>query len=511
MHADLVVTDANLLTMNDRQPAARAMAVRRGIIEAVGDDAAILALAGPDTVRIDAGGKTIVPGFHDCHLHLLWAGLSMVAEADLVGCASIDDVVDRLARFAETSPGDGWITGHGFDQEKLADRRMPTRADLDRVSANRPILISRVCGHAAIVNSAALALVDDRARRAGDADSGLYTENDIDAFRSLVPPHDDATCERALLHAMNVALRTGITSVQTLLDTPGQMRTYQRLRQRLGRLPIRVVAIPPESSADTLHAHGITTGFGDAWLRIGGAKFFSDGSLGARTALLAEPYADAPDAGVGLRIYPRDALISRATRVASMGFPIVVHAIGDEALRETLDAIEAAGPSRNGRHRVEHASLCPPDCIERLARLDVMVTLQPQFVTSDTWTGERLGPARARWAYPFRDLIDAGVTVGLSSDAPVETIDAFACLAAAVGRAAWSPAGGLTPTEATRAYTLGSAALGHRDHELGSLEVGKLADFVVLSDDPTTLDADAIRSLRAERVFVDGKDVDRAM
>ena len=503
MRVDLLVTNANVLTMDDARPHATSFAARDGRFVAI--DQPIDAVE-----TYDAGGATVVPGFHDCHLHLLWHGINLVGRCDLVGCASVDELCDRLREFARTA--DGWILGHGFDQERLG--RFPTRADLDRISVTRPMLVTRICGHAAVANSAAIALLDPVERAAG-SDHGLFTEGDIDAFHRRVPTLDEATLDRALLAACDAALASGITSVQTLLDTAAQMATYERVRARLGRLPIRVVAMPPQSAAEEWASRGQITGVGDEWLRVGGAKFFSDGSLGARTALLTEPYADG--VGVGLRIYLPDELKRRVSEVAALGFQIVVHAIGDQALRETLDAIEHSiragacrpdsGPGRSGsdrRHRIEHASVCPPDQLARLRALDVGVSLQPQFVTSDTWTGERLGRARSSWAYPFRAMLAAGVRVGLSSDAPVERLDAFECLAAAVGRAAWSADGCLTPLEAIRAYTLGSAWLADREHDVGSIEVGKLADFVVLSGDPTSLGAGAIRALRAKHVFVGG-------
>lgn len=506
LHADLVIHNANLLTMDDRKPRARAMAIRRGMIEAVGEDGAILQLAGPDTVVHDLQGQTVVPGFHDCHVHLLWFGTLLTGQADLVGCKSIDELLTRIREFG--AENNGWIRGFGFDQDKLAEKRFPTRDDLDRVSPTRPIIVSRVCAHAAVVNSAALALLSDDERARGNEATGLYTENSISAFNEKIPEPDEPSLERALLAACGVALRTGITSVQTLLDSADQMKVYTRLRNRLGRLPIRVVAMPPESAADALFEHGIVTGFGDEWLRVGGAKFFSDGSLGARTALLASPYADDPSA-IGERIYPDAKLRQRVREVAGMGFQVVIHAIGDLAVRETIDAIEHAldgADNRAIRHRVEHASVCPPDQVERLARLQIATTLQPQFVTSDIWTGERLGAERAPWAYPFASMVRAGVPVGLSSDCPVEKLDAFACLASAVGRHAWSPHETLTPMQALRAYTQGSAYCGNREDRLGSLEVGKHADFVVLSENPLDLSEDQLLRLRAERVFVAGQE-----
>jgi predicted amidohydrolase YtcJ len=438
-------------------------------------------------------------------------GLQLLNEADLVGSASVDDVFSRLSALATRRPADGWLVGFGFDQDKLAERRFPTRADLDCISATRPIMIWRVCGHAAVVNSAALALVTEAERRAGDERTGLYTEDDAMPFHRRIPAPREDEMEAAALAASAVALRTGITSVQTLLDMPSQMIAWSRLRRK-GQLPIRVTGMPPYSAVAQLHAHGISTTFGDEWLNVGAAKLFSDGSLGAQTALLAEPYADKPDTR-GIRIYDPDDLNAKAADAQAKGFQLAIHAIGDQAVRETLDAIEFALAGQSNayhRHRIEHASVTPPDCLERMARLGVVATLQPQFVTSDTWTGQRLGPARTPWAYPFRSMIDAGVPVTLSSDCPVERMDAFAAIASAVGRSSWSaPDQTITAEQAIRAYCMGSAYAAHAETRVGSLGPGKLADFVILSGDPTKLDAAAIARLRAERVFVGGVEAQR--
>lgn len=497
------IVNADIRTLDPACPRAAAMLVRDGRVADIRPDLPAAAALPSGVPTIDLRGRVVLPGFHDCHLHLLWFARLLATQADLVGAASVEEVLDRLRAFARR--GDGWIVGHGFDQDKLRERRFPTRAELDRVSAVRPILATRVCGHAAVVNSAALGAVAADARRRGDEASGLYAEDAIAPFHRAVPTPDDGALESALLEAMSVARRAGITAVQTLLDTPDQMRIYARLERRLGRLPVRVVGMPSESSAEALFEHGILSGFGDEWLRVGGLKFFADGSLGARTALLSAPYADDPSA-TGQRLYPPAALRDRCRALHRMGFQLVIHAIGDAALDETLDAIEFAldGEANAPRHRVEHASVCRPDQVQRLARLGIAVTLQPQFITSDTWTGQRLGPQRAGWAYPFRALLDAGVRCGLSSDCPVERLDAGACLYAATQRHAWSPHGRLGVEEAIAAYCQGSAALAGREGELGTLAPGRAADFIVLGADPLTMPPDALRTLPVEQVCVGG-------
>jgi hypothetical protein len=321
-----------------------------------------------------------------------------------------------------------------------------------------------------------------------------------------MPEPDAREMERAALLACEQALKTGITSVHTLLDTPQQMQAWSALHRK-GKLPLRVVAIPHYDSIADLHRHGIRSGFGDDMLRIGACKLFSDGSLGAQTAWLSAPYSDKPETR-GIRIYDPDDLKQKCADAQAKGFQLAIHAIGDQAMRETLDAIEfvlGGEDNHEHRHRIEHASMCPPDCLERIAKKKIVATLQPQFVTSDTWTAQRVGPERVAWCYPFKSMLNAGVPITLSSDCPVEKLDAFEAIASAVGRHAWSPDETLTAEQAIRAYCFGSAYAAHMEDRVGSLQAGKLADFVVLSGDPTWCDADQIRQLRAEKVYVGGE------
>lgn len=514
LYADLVVTGGNVVTLNALGERASAFAVQNGRFVHVGSDAGAAAFVGPNTQCLELAGKTVTPGFCDAHLHLAWYGTQLLQQSDLVGVVNVDELLARLSEHARNTTDSGpnsWTQGHGFDQSKMPGGAFPTRADLDRVSRTRPIVISRICGHAAVVNSAALALVNEAERDAGDPDTGLYTEGDIDAFYRRIPALSESESEEAVLRAARIALRTGITSIGTLLDTPEQMGAYARLHRK-GKLPLRVTGMPPYASIAALHAHGIGTGFGDNYLRFGGAKFFSDGSLGARTALLDTPYIDEekPD-NLGIRIYDPDDLKTKMRDAQEKGFQIVVHAIGDQAVRESLAGILfALGPGGDNtyhRHRIEHASLLPPHELEQMAERKIVAVVQPQFVLSDSWTGERVGKERAQWAYPFRAMLNAGIPLALSSDCPVESLDAFACLAAAVGRHPWSPEGGLTGEEALLAYCVGGAYSLHADERLGTITPGKHADFVVLSNDPTCLSADAIRGLNAERVFVGGVSV----
>jgi hypothetical protein len=507
LYADLILLNGNLITLNPQMPRAQALAVRDSKIVAVGTNAEILPLAGETTSRIDLNGKTVTPGFMDSHLHLVWFGTGLLRHADLLGASDVDEVLSRMAQHAQYYDGE-WLQGRGFDQDKMTERRFPTRAELDKVSRTRPIVITRVCGHAIVVNSVALERISEAERSAGDAETGLYTETAISAFYRRIPALSETEMEEGVLRAAEVALKTGITSIGTLLDTPEQMGAYSRLRRK-GKLPLRVTGMPPYASIAGLYERGVNTTFGDEWLRFGGAKFFSDGSLGAHTALMSAPYADEdrPE-NLGVRIYDPEDLKAKCATAQAQGFQIVIHAIGDQAVVESLDAIEFAlgeeGDNTYHRHRIEHASILRPDQMERMAKRKILAVVQPQFVTSDTWTGERVGAERTAWAYPFQSMRQAGIPLALSSDCPVEKLDAFACLSAAVARHDWSPNEKLTVEEALEAYCLGSAYALHAEDRVGSFAVGKYADFVVLSADPTQIAPSDIKNLTAEQVYLGG-------
>jgi predicted amidohydrolase YtcJ len=499
---------ANILTLDFLCSRAEALVLEGDKVLFAGSRADATALAGPGAPALTFSG-CVVPGFIDSHLHFLSFGLSLARFADLLGAQSIADVLGRLSAHAGTWDGP-WVQGRGFDQDRLAEGRFPTRRELDAVISDRPAVITRVCGHSVVANSKAIALLTDTEKAAGDPESGRFDETAITALTKKIPPPDDSEQDEAVRRASSVALDNGITSIGTLLDTPEQMSAYARAR-RQNKLSLRIVGMPPQTSADPLARHGVGTTFGDDFLRFGGAKFFSDGSLGARTALLAAPYADEdrPE-NLGVRIYDPEVLKARCREVQNHGFQLVIHAIGDQAVRESLDAITfALGSESNDfhRHRIEHASLLPPELLERMAKKKILAVVQPQFVLSDTWTGARVGSERARWAYPFKTMLEAGIPLALSSDSPVERLDSRACLAAAVGRHPWSPEETLTPLQALTAYCHGSAYALHQEEKLGTLAPGKYADFVVLDRDPTNLSAAEIQSLKIEAVFVAGQRV----
>jgi predicted amidohydrolase YtcJ len=468
-----------------------------------------------DARVIDLGGRAVIPGPVDSHCHLVSWGMQEMREADLRGAGSLPEIEARLAAHAGRlglRPGDGrWLLGRGFEQDLLAEARWPTRADLDRLAPDRPLRITRVCGHALVANTAALAAagLDPETRHSGLPEGVLTEEAQAPIYRSLPEP-SPAEWRHAARSACLAAARAGFVGVHCLIAHGRELRALVELDAE-SPLPVRITMQLPYSLLREAEALGLRTGFGSETLTVGAIKLFSDGSLGARTAALHAPYSD--DSGTaGELIYPPDELAERVRRVYEAGFQVCVHAIGDRAMDVTLDAISAAeleqaaaGRTRLWPPRIEHASLVNPEIVARMRRLGVAAAIQPQFAWSDYWAPERLGPERTPGCYAFRTLWEAGIPLAGGTDCPVERLDALAAIGNAVHRPDWSP-GEALPLEATlRIFSEGAYALLGRSG--GRLQPGDWADFVVLNRDPRAVEPAEVAALRPEVTVVAGHPV----
>lgn len=476
--ADLLLHNATFF-LAPGQHAAR-LYLRNGLVHAIDPNDTDLP---PHLPRLDLAGHFITPGLHDAHLHLYWRGEQLYRYADLRSCVSPDDLADRLRSHALRLP-DGWVLGRGFDQELLPERAMPTRALLDRALPARPTLITRVCGHVGVLSSQAIAQLPPEVALRGDTESGLFVEDALWEALGYVPAMSDDELDLAALLALREAHERGFTAVTTMLEEARQLASLERLAAR-GQLPVRVVANVPGSAVNLLSAHGRITGWHtpDHQLTVGAAKFFSDGTFGARTAFLRHPYTDAPTQR-GRRLLSADEMTRKFTAAAEMGYRIAVHAIGDAALDECLTALEAVSAALGPRHdRIEHVALADNAQLDRLARISAFAVVQPQFATSDTWLDQRLGPQRVQLSYRFRAMLDRGIPVALSSDCPVETLDPDACLHAALAGCPWNGQR-LTQDQALHAYTATSAAAGGIEHLYGRLLPGLPADLTRFTHPP---------------------------
>jgi predicted amidohydrolase YtcJ len=534
--ADLALVNANVLTMDPARPRARAVTIAGGRIEAVTADPAE---ASADRI-VDLRGATLAPGFHDAHNHMIGFGRSL-AEVNLSSppIGSLDDLYAAVARRAEeTAPGD-WVTGSGYDQNKIGAH--PDRDALDRAAPGRRVWLRHTSGHMCVVNSPVLAALGldaaatevDGGRVATDADgrpNGLLEERAQALVGMLVYPFPVAELTDAIDRAAAVCLAEGITSCTEagigggwIGHSPVELAAYQAARDQ-GRLRVRVELMIASEALHALGAHpddglelgldlGIRSGFGDDWLRVGAMKIFADGSLVGRTAAMSEDYAVA---GAGRGYLQADEADLRATIIAAhrSGWQVATHAIGDRAVDVALDAYAVAlaqFPRRDPRHRIEHFAVVQPRQVARAAELGVIGVPQGRFATE---LGDGMlaavGPGRQDWLYRQRSLLEAGMILPGSSDRPVVAGAPLLGLADMVVRrtasgAPFNPGEAITAQQALRAYTYGSAYASRQEHVKGSITPGKLADLVVLSEDPTAVSPDRIPALEVLATLVNGQ------
>ena len=510
--ADAILIDGYFFSPEQGACVAEAAAISNGVITSLGSASDMKKLVGPETRVIDLEGRVVLPGFSDSHVHGLGVGLSKLW-VDLSSASSISEVVEALrGRCSSSGPGE-WVVGFGWDHERFSEKRLPTREDLDAISREKPIVIFRRCGHLCVVNSAILEKLGDRlqdlisnGRALLDASTkqpnGILVEEGVDAVRELLPLSESSVL-RAVREAIEEALRRGLTCLHWIARGSEDLAAIMALRAS-GELRIRIYLFFPVEMLPHLLALGLRTGFGDPWVRVGGVKLLLDGSLGARTAYLREPYADQPSER-GKLLYGEKELRELALRAHGAGLQLAIHAVGDGAVELALKVLSElpGGPGRM-RHRIEHASVLGPGLIKMMAGLGVVASVQPRFVVSDFWVEERLGPSRARWAYPFRSMLKAGIPLAAGSDAPVEPMDPLEGISAAIGEAQ-RPEERLGLWEAIQIYTYGPAYASFQENVSGSLGVGKLADLTVLSCGPEELRPEAIGDIRVDATFVCGQ------
>jgi predicted amidohydrolase YtcJ len=511
-----------LVLLNGRVFTARAgeppftggIAIAGDRIVAVGGDHAARAGAPPDSPQIDVGGRAILPGFVDAHHHLAFTGAELAAvDARYPGVASIDDLVGKVAEAAERTPDGQWIRAVGMNPEMFPDGRLPTRWDLDEATRVHPVLVQHMSGHHALANSLGLevrGLTDAAADPEGGHlvrdDQGRLTGYCLDAAQQLVVPpavdighhgpgfHDDAPLEEIvgdIDRGSRASLAAGITSVVDAQVTRRELTGYRAARDR-GLLGVRMTLMPISSQLDEFESLGLAGPFGDDRLAIGPMKFYADGALTGGTAAFTTPYGPAGEFTGSLYWASEDDFRAAIATAHAAGWQIGVHAQGDRAIDRVLDAYEAAlraYPRDDHRHRIEHCGGPRPDQVARMTSLGVMAVGQPRYFwdAGDAWL-RVLDPDRAHRLQPYREFIEAGVRFALSSDAPVASYRPLATIYSAVTRTTVSgevvgAAQALTVEEAVRAATADAAWSYAADDRLGTLDVGTLADIVVLDRD----------------------------
>jgi predicted amidohydrolase YtcJ len=551
---DLILFNGKFWTQDPRFPEATAVAMQAGRILAVGSDAEILALAGSQAQAIDLGGRRVLPGLTDAHCHFQGWALSR-RELPLAGTTSLQAVQETLRQRAECTPAGQWIKGQGWNETDWPEPRLLTRHDLDEAAPDHPVILWRSDLHLATANTLALRLAGITAgtpnpaagvidRDAAGQPTGVLRDQGMELVDAALPQPDEAEIDAAMRDAIAEAHRLGLTGVHDFrigdaAESRGAFQAWQRLHSA-GDLRLRVWMMFDGTLLDEAIALGLRSGFGDDRLRFGGAKYFADGSLGARTAWMLAPYSDG---GVGLPVVPMRGLAGAIQRGATAGLPVGIHAIGDRAIRELLDVFSEVLPkvarSETGHsseetghsgsalpqstnlsiypppvpHRIEHVQHSHPDDLCRLGSLALVASVQPIHLVDDMALVERAIGERGRWAYAFRTMLDSGAVLALGSDCPVASPNPFWGIHAAVTRqrrdgtpaGGWYPEERLTVAEAVAGYTLGPAHASGQLGRLGSITSGKLADLVVLDRDIFAVPPGEIASTQAALTIFDGE------
>jgi predicted amidohydrolase YtcJ len=527
--ASLVLTNAVVHTVDPSRPRAEAVAVRGRRVVAVGSRREMEPFIGPKTRVRDLAGRTVVPGFDDSHAHLLGIGFARL-DVNLVGTTTYAEVVERVAAAVKgRAPGE-WIRGRGWHEEKWsrtppgAVRGFPTHEALSAISPDHPVVLTRADGHALLANARAMALLGiSRETRTPDGGEIIRdAEGDptgvfVDNAESLIVPAERTAAEnrRALELAMEECLEKGVTSLTDAGASPEVLDLYREYAVK-GGLRIRIYAMA--GGLETLRGlEAPEIGLGGGFLTIRAVKLFADGALGSRGAALLEPYED--DAGnTGLLVTPREVLLEATREALARGFQVGTHAIGDRANRIVLDVYEEALAERPGespRLRIEHAQILDEEDIPRFARLGVLAAMQGIHCTSDRpWAPKRLGTARVEeGGYVWRKLLATGARIINGTDAPVEDLSPIENFHATVTRqdSSGQPPDGFDPDqklsreEALRTMTLDAAYGSFEETAKGSIEPGKLADLVVLSQDILSVPDDALLETKVLATIVDGR------
>jgi len=524
----LILHNGKFWTVNAAQPEAEAVAISGNRIVAVGSSADMLALRGGRTSVIDLQGRRVLPGFNDAHVHFLRGGMDLTGP-QLRYSKSQDEFRNTIAEFTRHLPTGRWITGGDWDHENWTPARLPNKELIDSVTGDWPVFISRLDGHMALANSVALKLagVDKNTkdvpggvivRDAKGNPTGILKDAAQELVSRVIPPPNDDQIRTAIKAAQQYANAQGVTSVQDMSAAPDVFRVYQSML-RNGELRVRISGHQPLTNWKRLADVGVMADFGNGYLHIGGVKGYADGSLGSTTALLYQPYLDSPGtSGISSAELANPEEMWRDMEGAdAAGLQIAVHAIGDRANDTILQMylrLEREHGMRDRRLRIEHAQHLTAASIPHFAKYHVIASMQPYHCIDDgRWAEKRIGPERAKTTYAFRSLIDSGATLAFGSDWFVAPMSPIMGIYAAVTRRTldgkhpegWIPEQKITVAEAVRAYTMGSAYASFEDKLKGSIEAGKLADFVVLTDDIFAIDPVKIADVKAYATVFDGK------
>jgi len=521
---DLIVVNAKVRTMDDAKPNAEAIAVIGNKIVAVGSNAEIRAMAGAKTKTIDAKGKLVVPGFNDAHVHFLEGGYQL-SSVDLRDAKSPAEFIRRIKEFAAKLPKGRWILGGKWDHENWTPNNLPTAQMIDAATPDNPVFIDRLDGHMALANSLALKMagVDKNTkdvaggeivRDGGGNPTGVLKDSAMGYVNKVIPAFSFAEKLEQAQAATDYAASLGVTSVQDM-SAGTDVAVYQELA-RSGKLKTRIYGCSPLSDYSRWEKTGVYRAFGNDWIRVGCLKGYADGSLGSTTAWFFAPYLDAPNTS-GLASDEIPKIFDNVKNADKAGLQINIHAIGDKANDTVLSVYEKVSQENGGRDRrfrIEHAQHLRLEDIKRFGQLKVTASMQPFHAADDgRWAHKRLDAPRLKGTYAFRTLLDSGGTLAFGTDWYVAPLNPMLGIHAAVTRQTldgknpngWIPEQKISVEEAVRAYTNGSAYAEFQETVKGAISAGKLADFVILSDDIFMLNPNDIIKTKVLMTVVDGK------
>lgn len=518
--ADLVVYNAQIYTVNEAFDVVEAMAVKDGRIIALGSSE-VIRKQYKATETLNGQGKPIYPGFIDAHAHFFGYAQGL-HEADLTEAKSWEEVLARLQEFAKTQP-DGWLTGWGWDQNDWPDKQFPTKEKLDELFPDRPVLLTRIDGHAAIANKKALDAVGithayeltggEMVTKNGKL-TGVLIDNAIGLVGKKVPSLTKKQMKKLLLQAQQDCFSVGLTTIDDCGLSYSAVEDLEQL-QKSGDLKMRfyVMLSDNEKNYDYLIKRGAIK---TERLNVRSFKVFSDGALGSRGACLLHPYSDMPDKQ-GFLLNDLAHFEEVAKKINEHNFQMCTHAIGDSANRAILQLYnKILGPDNDKRWRIEHAQVIAPQDFELFAKSNVIPSVQPTHATSDMyWAQDRLGKDRVKGAYAYKQLLQQNGWIALGTDFPVEQINPMLTFYSATARKDTKgyPAAGfqlenaLTAEETLRGMTIWAAKANFEEKEKGSLEVGKFADFVLMEHDLMKADAKQILENKVWRTYVNGEKV----
>jgi predicted amidohydrolase YtcJ len=505
--ADLILTNAEVHTLTDPDETAEAVAVRNGRVVRIAAAYEVDFLESVETETIDCGGRVVLPGFVDAHTHMDAVGRRLV-HADLSGATSREEALDRLRLRAETT-ADGWVQGYGYDESEWGETEHLVREELDSVAGDRPVVAFREDLHSASLNSVGVdelvgGMDESNVHREDDGPTGVVVEGAVGTVQSALAA-DREEMRDLLTAARDRAHELGITAVHDMVRGTPAPRVYRELSSET-EFDLRVRINYWTDHLDAVAEAGLVSNAGGEFVRVGAIKSFTDGSIGSGTAKLTEPFSDSGSRGTW--VVPPAELREWVERAEDAGFQFTAHAIGDEAIHETLEAFADCDDPAAARHRIEHAEILTDELVERFAEVGVVASVQPNF---HKWAREgglyetRLGVERTRESNPLGSLLEAEIPLAFGSDTmPIGPLFG-------VGQAVTAP----TPeqrvgvTEALRAYTYGGAYAGFDEDRMGTVERGKLADLVVLEESPWEVAPDEIGEIDVAMTLVDGRVVYR--